>query len=84
MASKNPSDRVLSAQIAAHQSWANTTDRSARTSAARAAFDQKFLDQAGDPVRAEHLRRAHYARLALKSAQARRRARQAAAGGDTA
>jgi hypothetical protein len=37
-------------------------------------MDQKFLDEAdGDPVRAEHLRKAHYARLALRSAQARRK-----------
>jgi hypothetical protein len=28
---------------------------------------------AHDPKRAEHLRKAHYARMALKSAQARRR-----------
>jgi hypothetical protein len=33
----------------------------------------KFLEQAdGDPVRAEHLRKAYFAKLALKSAQARR------------
>jgi hypothetical protein len=69
-----PSERQLVARIAAHQSWANTSDRAARTSAARDAFDQRFLDQAaGDPVRAEHLRKAHYARLALRSAQARRK-----------
>ena len=49
------------------------TDRSARTAPARAALAQRFLDEAGgDPVRAEHIRRAYYARLALKSAQARR------------
>ena len=45
-----------------------------RTAPARAALEQKFLDEAdGDPVRAEHLRKAHFARLALKSAQARRK-----------
>ena len=34
---------------------------------------QKFLDQAaGDPVKAQHLRKAFYAHLALKSAQSRR------------
>jgi hypothetical protein len=64
----------LRASIAAHTSWANTSDRTARTANARAALDQKFLDQAeGDPIRAEHLRKAYYARLALKSAQARRK-----------
>jgi len=72
--SPSPSERRLSAQIAVHESWAATEDRSARTAPARAAFLKKFLDQAGgDPVRAEHLRKAHYARLALKSAQARRK-----------
>ena len=64
----------LRAVIAAHESWAATSDRTARTAPARRAADQKFLDQAdGDPVRAEHLRKAYYARLALKSAQARRK-----------
>jgi hypothetical protein len=67
-------ERRLSASIAAHQSWANTVDRSARTANARAALDQRFLDEAdGDPKRAASLRKAHFARLALKSAQARRR-----------
>ena len=69
----NESERQLRAKIAAHTSWANTEDRTARTAKGRAALDQKFLDQAGgDPVKADHLRRAHFARLALKSAQARR------------
>lgn len=64
----------LRSQVGAHISWANTTDRSARTAPARAALDRKFLEQAGgDPIRAEHLRKAHFARLALKSAQARRK-----------
>jgi hypothetical protein len=70
-------ERKLRAQIAAHESWAQTPDRTARTAAARAAMDQKFLDAAdGDPVRAAHLRKAHFARLALKSAQSRRKARE--------
>lgn len=69
-------ERTLRARIAAHESWAHTANRSARTAPARAARDAKFLDQAGgDPVRAAHLRKAHFARLALKSAQARRRAK---------
>lgn len=64
----------LVGSIGAHISWANTLDRSRRTAPGRAAFEQKFLDQAdGDPVRAAHLRKAHFARLALKSAQARRK-----------
>jgi hypothetical protein len=68
------SERRLSAQIAAHQSWANTQDRTARTANTRAGLDQKFLEEAGDdPVRAEHLRKVYFLRLALKSAQARRK-----------
>lgn len=71
-----PQERRLVAQIGAHASWAKTTDRSARTAPGRAAMDQKFLEQAdGDPVRAEHFRKAYYKRLALKSAAARRKAR---------
>ena len=81
MPAKTQSDRRLVAQIAAHESWANTPDRSARTKAARDALLAKFEQQADpdgtlDPAerarRAEHLRKAHYARLALASAQARR------------
>lgn len=72
-------ERRLTASIAAHESWAATPDRSARTAPARRALDAKFLEAAGgDPVRADHLRKAHFQRLALKSAQARRKAAQAA------
>lgn len=72
-----PSERILSARVAAQTSWANTKDRSARTAPARRALDAKFLQQAdGNPVRAAHLRKAHFARLALKSAQSRRKARE--------
>lgn len=80
-------ERTLAAQIAAHESWAHTPDRSARTSKARAALMAKFEAEA-DPRgilapderarRAEHLRKAHFRRLALKSVQSRRRAREAA------
>lgn len=78
-------ERRLRASVAAHSSWANTADRSARTSAARRALDDKFLIQAGgDPIRASHLRKAHFARLALKSAQSRRRAREATEAAETA
>lgn len=80
MPASSPSDRKIVATIAAHESWANTSNRSARTAPARAALDRKFIEQAGgDPVRAAHLRKAHYARLALKSAQSRRKP-----GGDAA
>lgn len=77
MVATNPEERALVARIAAHESWANTPDRAARTAAARAALDAKFLTAAnGDPVAAAHLRKAHFSRLALKSARSRRRARQ--------
>lgn len=75
MSATSSSERSLVASIAAHESWARTPDRSARTAPARSALDAKFLEQAdGDPARAEHLRKAHFKRLALKSAQTRRRA----------
>jgi hypothetical protein len=76
------SERRLAAQIRSHVSWANTPDRTKRTSPARAAFEQRFLDQAGgDPVRAASLRKAYYAKLAQASARARK-ARKTAQGGD--
>lgn len=85
-------DRTLAATIAAHESWANTADRSARTAPARAALMARF-EREVDPDgmlapderarRAEHKRKAYFARLALKSAQARR-ARAVVAEGDAA
>jgi hypothetical protein len=79
------SERRLRAQIAAHESWAQTPDRTARTARARVAHDQKFLDQAGgDPIAAAHLRKAHFARLALKSAVARRKAKEFSAAAEAA
>ncbi|MCX4094841.1 hypothetical protein [Nocardia sp. alder85J] len=75
-------ERALQARIAAHTSWANTPDRTARTAKARAALLSKF-ERDVDPEgvlpsderarRAEHARKAHFTRLALRSAQARRR-----------
>lgn len=50
------------------------TDRAKRTAPAR---DAKFLAQAGgDAQRSEHLRKAYFAALALKSAQSRRRIKE--------
>ena len=67
----------LAHQIAAHKSWAKTIDRTARTSKARNALENKFLAEAdGDPQRAASLRKAHYLELALKSAEARKRRRE--------
>jgi hypothetical protein len=74
------SEKSLAGRAAAHQSWANTTNRSARTAPARAGLDAKFLAEAGgDPIRADSLRKAHFAALALKSARSRRRAAEARA-----
>lgn len=80
-----PEERSLSAAIAAHSSWAHTSDRAARTAAARAGLDAKFLREAeGDPVRAEHARKAHFMSLALKSAKSRRLAAEARAAAEAA
>ena len=80
-------DRATISRIGAHESWARTVDRTARTAPARAALLARFEHEA-DPDgllppderarRAGHLRKAYYLRLALKSAQVRR-ARQAPA-----
>lgn len=80
MSSLSSSDRSAIGRIGAHESWARTTDRTARTANARAALEAKFLEEAdGDPVRAAHKRQAYFTRLALKSAQSRNRAARAAA-----
>ena len=84
MASRPPGGQHLAAAYRAHLSWATTTDRSARTRNARAAFEDKFLKRVDpdlklDPVQREaaaaSLRKAYYLDLALKSAEARRRKR---------
>ena len=80
--SRSESTRAQIGRLGAHISWAHTADRHARTAPGRKAFLDKFEQQV-DPdgalppaeraKRAEHLRKAYFARLALKSAQARRR-----------
>jgi hypothetical protein len=78
LSTKQPPDPVksMAGKIGAHISWANTTDRTSRTAKARAALDRKFLDAAdGDPIRAESFRKAYFARMAMRSAMARRKAR---------
>lgn len=79
-----PSEAELSlaGRIYSLKSWAQTEDRSARTAPARAARDQRFLDEAGgDPVKADILRRKFFAEIALKSAQVRRANRDRRNGG---
>lgn len=66
-----PKGHPLNSQISAIgglESWARTTDRSARTAPARAAFLKQFADYP-DPDAAY---KAHMRRLALKSAAKRR------------
>jgi hypothetical protein len=68
--SKSPEERSLVSRIGAYEKWANTSDRSAATQAARRAFDKRF-ERYPDP---EAARKAYFARLALKSVKARRKA----------
>ena len=81
-------DRSLIGQIAVRESWARTPDRAARTANARRALLDRFerevdpdgeLTPAERAIRAAHARKAYFARLALKSAQARRSRRKASA-----
>lgn len=78
----SPEQRALRSRIAAHSKWAGEADPSAATAPARRAFLDRFereadpdgtLDSAERVRRAEHLRRAHFARLAFASAKARAR-----------
>lgn len=87
-----PAERRLRSQlgkIAAHESWARTEDRSARTLNGRLAALDRFEKQV-DPegrlptaqraLMAEHARKAHFQRMALRSVEARRlRRREGAA-----
>jgi hypothetical protein len=84
----NPEERSLRARLAVHQSWANTLDPRSRTAKARAAAVGRFEKQARElhPAAsdeqiarvAEHLRKAHFAAMALASAKARRAKKTAA------
>jgi hypothetical protein len=77
----SPDERSLRSRLAAHSSWAQCADRSGRTAPARRALQARFEHDV-DPNnelplferarRAEHLRKAYYAKLALKSAAVRR------------
>lgn len=87
MAWKDPTLRALQARAAAHTRWGNTTDRASGTAAAREAAESRFLRQ----VREEHpdlddrtarelaesRRRAHFVKLAIASAAARKARREA-------
>lgn len=79
--SMSPGERALRARMASHASWANTSDRARRSRPGQAAAFKRFEDMV-DPdgslseserfKRAESLRRAHMAEIALKSAKSRR------------
>lgn len=87
MPSKDPADRFMAASIAANTRWAHEPDRSAATSPARRAFERRFEDEV-DPdrtlppeerqLRVKAARQAYFMRLALRSAQARRKTVSAA------
>jgi hypothetical protein len=71
----------MRARLAGHSKWAKTADRTAATAIARQAFLDGFeeqvdpdgvLDPADRARRADSARKAHFTRLALRSAQARR------------
>lgn len=77
-----PEERILRAKLAANARWAQTDDRSRGTSAARTAFEERFVNEV-DPdrtlapaeraKRAANARKAYFAALALKSSVARRK-----------
>jgi hypothetical protein len=81
--SLTPAQRTLSGRVGAHESWARTSDRSARTAPARAAAFSRFerevdpegvLDPAERHRRAKHAQSAYFSRLALRSSRSRSRA----------
>lgn len=78
-----PEERRLRAKLGAETSWANTVDRTARTAPGSRAAEARFVTQAREmhpdatdqqiAKVAENLRRAHFTRLSLAAATARRR-----------
>jgi hypothetical protein len=76
-----PAERLRSS-IAANEGWARCEDRSARTLPGRLAAEARF-EKLVDPegklppreraIRAEYARKAHFKRMALKSAEVRKR-----------
>ncbi len=86
----SPAERSLKARLAAHTMHARH-DIEVTTAKGRAAFLARFeseVDPAGELPpeerrrRAEHLRRAYFAKLALTSAKSRRSKRNGRQGGD--
>ena len=76
---RDPRERALLGRLGAEVSWARTVDRTARTQPGRDALKARFLKEAdGDPVRAEHLYKAHFLRLSLLARKARAERRKEA------
>lgn len=81
MSAEKSRPHQVAGRIGAHRKWATTEDRSAATQAARDGLYRRFEDEV-DPdrvllpeeraKRVESARRAHYARIAMKSAASRR------------
>lgn len=84
-----PTRRQNIGRYGAHESWARTKDRSARTRPARSSSPSsiewhlaQLPEQFGDATPAQRLaaaesaKRAYFAKLAIKSANARRKASQ--------
>jgi hypothetical protein len=87
--SLTPAERSLRGKLASYESWANTKDRTARTARGRAAQLARF-EKLVDPdgtmspearaKAAEAAKQAHYTRMALLSAKARRERRKVTTG----
>ena len=93
MASSNPQDRVLIAQIAAAERWGRETDRSAATAPAREGRRAKFakqidpegvLDPAERERRVDSLVHAHMLRMSRLARISRLKARKLTAEADAA
>jgi hypothetical protein len=77
-----PAERARYGRLGAHTRWARTADRTAATAPAREAFADRW-DKQVDPdgllppaeraIRAEHAKKAHFTRMAIASAKARKR-----------
>jgi len=84
MSAQTPSERALIARIGAYSRWSTEPDPVAALAPARDAFRARFdnevdpdrvLSDAERARRAQHAISAYYSRLALRSAQKRRKAR---------
>jgi hypothetical protein len=79
-------EHARNSRIGAHVSWANTSDRAARTAPARKAAMDRFekqvdpegvLDPTERAIRAEHAKKAYFLRLSSLAAKSRARRKAA-------